>query len=219
MCNIYSNIICIHPKDSSTDFLRLLGEIFNANYIVIDDNDEAHTNTLLLLESFREKSLVVFLGHGHTYGLSSSNTNDYPLKIFIDIQLANKLFIKHDVLLLACRSSDFIRNINPVYSSIIGFGNILSSLEEVSNEAQYETGLFRDLNQVDIDDFNNNYIDSISKSLKLLFENKIIFSQIPIYISYFLNKKINNILRKKEKVNRIEVAKLLFELRDEMIIK
>jgi hypothetical protein len=219
MYNSYSNIICIHPKDETTAFLKPLGEIFESNYKIIEDNEESHTEILHLIESYSEKSLIVFLGHGHTYGLSSSNTESFPTKIFIDTTIANKSFTNHDVLLLACKSSEFIGNINYVYNSIVGFGNILSSLDEVSNEAEYETGHYRNLEQVDIDYFNKSYIDAISKSFKLVFNNKIKFHQIPSYISYFLNKSINLILRQKDKENRVEVAKLLFEFRNEMILK
>ncbi|MDI6047026.1 hypothetical protein [Flavobacterium yafengii] len=215
----YSNIICIHPKDNTTDFLKPLGEIFHVNYLIVEDNEEAHAEILLLIESFTEKSLVVFLGHGHTYGLASSNTESFTTQVFIDITKANKLFTNHDVLLLACRSSEFIGNINSVYNSIVGFGNILSSLDEVSNEALYETGFYRNLEQLDIDYFNKSYIDAISKSFMLVFENKIKFNQISSYISYFLNKSINLILRQMNKENRVEVARLLFEFRNEMVLK
>lgn len=219
MCSSYSNIICIHPKDMTTDFLSPIGEIFKSNYQIVEDNDESHAKVLLLIESYSEKSLIVFLGHGHTFGLSGSSTENFPSKVFIDKIKANKLFVNHDVLLLSCKSSEFIGNINSAYNSIIGFGNILSSLGEVSNEAEYETGLYRNLQQEDIDYFNKSYIDAISKSFILVFQNKIKFNQIPSYISCFLNKSINFILRQKDKENRIEVAKLLFEFRNEMVLK
>lgn len=219
MLKTYSNIICIHPKDVTTDFLRPLGKKFDANYLIIEDNEGAHTQVLNIIEGFTEKALVVFLGHGHSHCLSGSNTEIYSAKTFIDVPLANKLFKKHDILLLACRSSEFIKNISPFYNSIIGFGNILSSLDEVSNEAMYETGVYRNLDREDIDNFNDYYVKAISKSFEMLFKNKIIFNQIPYYISYFLNKEINKILKNKKKTNRIELAKLLFEFRNEMTIK
>lgn len=219
MDNNYSNIICVHPKDKTTNFLKPLGEIFESNYKVIEDNDQSHSEILSLIESYSEKSLIVFLGHGQSYGLSSSNTESFPTKIFIDVNIANKIFKKHDVLLLACRSSEFIGTIDLVYNSIIGFDNILSSITEVSNEAEFETGIYRNLQQIDIDYFNESYTDAISKSFILLLNGKIKFNHVPAYISYFLNKSINLILRKSDKENRIEVAKLLFEFRNRMIIK
>lgn len=219
MYNVYSNIICIHPKDKTTDFLKPLGEIFESNYKVIEDNDKSHTDILQLIESFTKKSLIVFLGHGHTHGLSSSSTENFPSKVFIDITIANNLFKKHDVLLLACRSSEFIGKIDLAYNTIIGFGNILSSLEEVSNEAEYETGIYRNLEQINIDYFNKSYTEAILKSFILVFKGKIKFNQLPSYISYFLNKSINLILKQSNKENSVEVAKLLFEFRNEMILK
>lgn len=219
MNDIYTNILCIHPKDDTTNFLNPLGKIFGDNYRIIEDNDKSHTDILQLIESFTKKSLIVFLGHGRTHGLSSSSTENFPSKVFIDITKANNLFKKHDVLLLACRSSEFIGKIALIYNTIIGFGNIISSLEEASNEAQYETGIYRDLEQIDIDYFNKSYTDAISKSFILALKGKIKFNQLPSYISYFLNKSINLILRQSNKKNRIDVAKLLFEFRNEMILK
>ena len=219
MHNTYSNIICLHPKDKSTDFLKYLGEIFGSNYRIIEDNKESHKEILLLIESFTAKSLVVFLGHGHSHSLSSANTENFQSQIFIDALNANKLFKNHDVLLLACRSSEFIGKINLINSSLIGFGNILSSTDEVALEAEYETGIYRNLEQEDINFFNETYVDAISKTFILLFNNKIKFNQMPRFISYFLNKSINIILRETNKKNRVDVAKLLFEFRNEMILK
>lgn len=218
MLNSYSNVICIHPKDETTDFLKPIGKIFNSDNHIVDDNQESHDNILRQIESYSTKSLIIFLGHGRSYCLQGSNTINFAEETFISVEKANQLFINHDVLLLACKSSEFISLIKENYNSIIGFGNIISSLDEVSIEAEY-SGNFRKLAQNDIDFFNKSYTNAIAQSFTLLVNGTIKFRQLPSYISYFINKSINFILRQSDEENRYEIAKLLFEFRNDMILK
>lgn len=217
MTDNYNQIICIHPKDFSTDFLKPIGELFEGNYYIIEDNEESHLHILLQIKELIGKCLIVFLGHGSSSGLTSASGNLYSKRTFVDKIIANDIFISHDIFLLCCNSSDFIKQLH-TYNSIIGFGNILSSKEEVTIEAEY-TGIFRDLTDDDISRYNESYVYAIKATFSLLLKRKITFKQLKDYIEYFINKEIGKILLDKEKSNRLEVSKLYFELRNEMIFK
>ena len=80
-------------------------------------------------------------------------------------------------------------------------------------------GTERDIYEVDIKRYNECYTNSIIKALKLLFYEKITFSQLAKYIEFFLNKEIISILEDKGKENRKDLAELLFEFRNEMVFK
>ncbi len=101
---------------------------------------------------------------------------------------------------------------------MIGFGNILSSMEELSIEAENATGIYRNLNEKDFENFNSSYINAIICSINLFLSNKINFEQIYQYIEFFINKDILSVLKNKEKDNRLEVSKLLFEFKNEMVL-
>jgi len=214
MGHSYNKIICIHPLDPSTDFLTELGCYFGDNYCLVKDNDDAHKSVIELVSSYKSKSLLVFLGHGFSTALYTAETKDYAQKIFIDSSNSH-IFEGHDVFILACRSEEFISRIPKKFNSVIGFGNIISSRKEISQEAEL-TSNFRELDDNEISYFNSIYIEAIKKSFGLLFNGIIYFQQMPDFISYFLNKNLNSILRNRDIQNRIEVAKLVYEFRNEM---
>jgi len=209
----YKSIKCIRPRDSSTDFLDHIGYIFKENYILINPDDESHLQAIKILEQLERPSLIVFLGHGTSSSLHSAKSDTYEQKNFITKD-HNHLFANHNVLFLACRSEQFISKLHG-YRSIVGFGNIISSREELWNELEY-TGQYRELEDEEISIFNGSYVDAIKKCLELLFSEKIKFQQLSTYICFFLNKEINKILRNKSLKNKIELSKLLFELRNEI---
>ena len=80
-------------------------------------------------------------------------------------------------------------------------------------------GTQRNIDEEDIKRYNQCYTNSIIKALKLLFHEKITFSQLAKYIEFFLNKEIILILEDKGKENRKDLAELLFEFRNEMVFK
>src|SRR5690606_7093609 len=106
-----------------------------------------------------------------------------------------------------------------IKGEFIGFGNIISSKDEVKIDAENNNNIFRILKQDDIDVFNSMYCNAVIRSLLLFKNDTIMFNNIPQYIEYYINKDINKILRQKDKKNRIKVARLLFEFRNEMIYK
>lgn len=218
MSSGYKNIVLIHSIDDSTAFLNCFKELAPDGYLLVEPNDESIHNVIEKVKSIQPLSLIIFLGHGHSFGLSSPKSETYKERIIINAVIGNNIFNKHDVLLLSCKSAEFIKHLN-TYNSIIGFGNIISSLKEVTDEADYVTGKFRDLSADDIDYFNQSYVKAIMTSLTLLINMKITFGGLPQWISYFINKEINLVLRQRDKHNRIEIATLLFEFRNEMIHK
>jgi len=211
-------ILCIHPQDETTDFLRPIGELFGDNYIVIPTRDESHQEIINRISLASESSLIIFLGHGTQSLLYGAEGINYEKKAFITIETSNKIFINKNILFVSCLSSDFLNKSN-VYYSAIGFGNIISSIKERNDEAELITGIYRQVNKEGIDLFNICYVNSIKQSLFLLLTNNILFEELFSYIRFYLNKEINNVLLNKNNSSRTEIARLLFEFRDEMVFK
>ena len=212
---MYHEVLCIHPLDESTTFLEPIREVFSSHSIIIEASLEAHNTILEKIHDFNQKSLIIFLGHGSKEALKGCSTSSYELENFIDINRAKNLFKNHDIFLLSCNSVDFLSSFDS-YNSSIGFGNIISSMEEVEIERR-----FRDLNLEfdDVEIFKSSFVKAVKETLNLLLKNKIFFKEVPIHLRYFINKEINYILLDKNHQNRKEVAKLLFEFRDEMIYR
>lgn len=211
-----SKLYFIHALDESTSFLSVFQEEFQENFFVIEPNKESVDNSLKFLQSIPENSIVVFLGHGHSNGLNTPESNVFETYTFIDKSNVNELFKNKKVILLSCRSSGFISKIT-LAEEIIGFGNIISSTEEMRIEADLETGHFRDLSKEDICYFNYSYCFAIINALNNYLKGSCSFKQLPTLIEYYINQKINETLLNKVIKNRVEIARLLFEFRNEML--
>jgi len=217
MGNLYKKIALIHAFDDSTAFLKDFNKLAPDGYIKVGPETESIEAALKIVQGIEPSALIVFLGHGYSSGLYCPDVGAFGKRVMVNDVVGNKLFSNHDVVLLSCNSGEFIKHLN-TYRAVIGFGNIISSLEEISSEAEY-SGQFRNVEKDDIDYFNRSYVEAIMKSINLLINDKITFKTLPKWIAYFINKQVNYILRLKHKSNRMEVAKLFFEFRDEIIYK
>jgi len=207
------DLLIVHALDETTKFLLPFKDEFFDFYWEVKADHSNIKDTLSKISQKSENSVIVFLGHGHSTGLYAPNDRD---NILIDKNKGNKLFINKNILLLSCNSNQFIENLN-TYRHIIGFGDILSSMEEVRIRSEYEANIC--ISDEDIKWFNNTYIQSIIKTLRHLLNGKIEFSEVSKYIEFYINKEINRILRDKTIINRKERARLLFEFKNNMILK
>lgn len=204
-----NNFLIIHSLDNTTKFLLPFQENFPYSYIALENNDEKSiydiTNKISLQE---EDSTIVFLGHGCSTGLYSPESQNK----FINEENGNIIFKCKNILLLSCKSEEFIKKILTTFKQAVGFGNIPSSVDEI-----YDRGMGNFISSEDIEIFNNTYVNAIIKSLEILLAGKINFSELPKYIEFYINKEINDILLDKDKKNRRELSKLLFEFKNEMV--
>lgn len=138
-------IYCIHAKDETTEFLNDFQNLNFTAFFAVEPGDDSIENVLAAIRKMEPVSSLVFLGHGYSNGLYSPATAGYERRTYINSTVGNDLFRGHDILLLSCRSAEFIGHLK-TYSSIIGFGNIPSSLEEISHEAEH-SGRFRNLSK------------------------------------------------------------------------
>jgi len=212
----YSHIICIHPEDKSTSFLSIVGAEISQYYHTIPANQDSHGAVIDIIAEYQEPALIIFLGHGsHASLFGSCDSPSGGKAIFLNLDFTRKLFGGHDVLLVSCNSADFL-NQQSSFRNAIGFGNIISSKDEADNEAQYITGVYRDIDAADIAIFNECFATSVAEALKLLANGTILFPELYTYLLYFLNKKISKVLLDKSKEKRTGIAELLFETRAEM---
>lgn len=212
----YSHIICIHPEDTSTSFLSVIGAEINQHYHTIPADQGSHAAVIDIITAYQGTALIIFLGHGSHGSLFSSYDSATGGKaVFLNIDLTRKLFSGHDVLLVSCNSADFLYK-QSSFRNAIGFGNIISSTDEADREAQYITGVYRDIDAGGITIFNECFAASIADAIKLLTNGAILFPELYAYLIYFFNKNINKILLNKNIEKRIGIAELLFETRAEM---
>ena len=207
------DLLIVHALDETTKFLLPFKDEFFDFYWEVKADHNNIKDTLNKISQKSENSIIIFLGHGHSTGLYAPNDRD---NIFIDKDKGNELFINKNILLLSCNSNQFIKKLN-TYRHIIGFGDILSSMEEVRIRNEYEANI--SISNEDIKWFTDTYIQSIIKTLRHLLKGQIEFNEVAKYIEFYINKEINRTLKDKTNINRKERAKLLFEFKNDMIFK
>lgn len=210
-----SRIYILHALDETTEFLSVFKEHFSDDFFVIDPKQRSVSDSFLFLDKVPEEKVVVFLGHGHSTGLYTPESSSFEKEVFINSTLANKYFKNKVILLLSCNSNQFIKQINS-HRYIIGFGNIISSMKELIVEREFSSGHVRKISDKDIDYFNKTYCHAVISALKKYQSGLYKYNDLPTLIEFFINQKINEILLNKEIVNKREIARLLFEFRNEM---
>lgn len=211
----YNTIRVYHAYDNSTLFLTKLSEL-GQNYIQFD---EANPNFFVDdIKNYDDKSLIIFAGHGFSDGLYQpcEHRDEEVEYLLMNAEIANFCFQHHDVILLSCRSNQFIKKLG-TYSNIIGFGNILSSMEEIELFNKDANSKIH-MSQEDVIMFNAIYTSAILKTVELLQSYKIPFDKTVIYIRYFVNQDINQILLDDKISNKREIARQLFKFRNEIVI-
>lgn len=215
--NDYKEILILHAVDNSTLFLKSFEKEFSDYYFSFDSTKESIFTARNLLGNLNPKSLIIFLGHGSSFGLYEPDENHLYEKFFLDVTWGNHFFEEHDILLLSCRSNDYISKVyTPNFS--LGFGNIISSVEElkIHNEKNH---IKKELSKDEINLFNQIYIEISIKAVKSLINSMISFDNISKYFNFLINQEINKILLDKGYENRVELSRMLFEFRNEIILK
>lgn len=212
----YNEILIIHALDASTLFLNIFEKAFPNYYISFTENANSINIIKTRIGNLQDNSLIIYLGHGSSSGLYvPSSTHNYE-NYFLDVIWGNHYFEGHDILLLSCKSEEYLRKIHK-YNFAFGFGNIISSLDELNFHNKY-SDREKKLSDTDIEYFNNVYAKITIQIINLLIVGKIQFYEIYKYYCYLINKEICLILLDKQNSNRVELARLLFELRNEMLL-
>lgn len=215
--NNYKSILILHAIDNSTLFLSKFKDELSGYYHSFSSDQTSISQAKTLIGDLEPKSLIVYLGHGSSSGLyEPDDTHNYE-KYFLDANWGNHFFDEHDIFLLSCKSNDYIKKIYKSNYSI-GFGNIISSKAELGFHNE-KNDIKKLLSEGEISLFNGVYLDSSIKVIRSLINKKIKFQDAPKNLRFHINKEINKILLDKKNGNRVELTRMLFELRNQILLK
>ena len=211
-----SSVVCIFPKDNSTDFLipiyESLETLSDFKGFRIDTNNEPERNELFsFFSNIKDgKSLVFFLGHGASNCLYGSSDNNDKVKLFDKDNI--NILSNHSIICLACNSKDFLKKKHPNY---IGFGNIPSDFSEV--EAERDLGNPDYLSWANVEDiisFRKNIVNAFVQTIKTTHCDNL--SNFYGFLKLLINKKIATSLMERNTSHYREIADMLYEFADEM---
>ena len=199
-------MIAILPKDNTTYFLYDI--ISNLEIEIIDPHFLSSESLFDKIRSHPKSSSIIYLGHGTA---SEINTNTGP-DTSIDAYAAKKMFYQRKIIFISCYSSTFITAIKEKIEVGIGFGNIPSSIEELSKRK-------RENYYQESSDAINLFKGFVVDIFKSSFHESVAFNHV--YIDLYsairlrINKKLSFCSLSKERTYRL-VGELLFELKNEM---
>ena len=211
-----SSVVCIFPKDNSTDFLipiyESLETLSDFKGFRIDTNNELERNELFSVLSNNEggESLVVFLGHGATYCLYGSPDSDRKVKLFDKDNI--NILSDYPIICSACNSKDFLKKRHPNY---IGFGDIPSDFFEVEAERNLGNPDYLSwANDEDIISFRKSIVDAFVQTVKTTHCDKL--SNLYGFFKLLINKRIATLLMERNTNHYREIADMLYDFADEM---
>lgn len=206
-----NRILCIFPKDATTEFLRpvynaicALPNVRGLELDTINDDDFLESLSSSLLDA----DIVIFLGHGSSSCLYGTNLN--PL---IDVGMGNIEELRgKSMIIFACKSADFIKKYH--FQESIGFGFIPTSLDDARDGVLHNMNL-KKLDPEGLEMFRQSIIRIWQSTLKeLSFEQ---FELIPDIFSFYTNCEIvETLIHHKDYPYYRIVADMLYYLKDDM---
>lgn len=173
-----SKVVCIYPKDESTDFLLPLYE-----FLCDKGCDGWHKDSVgnedEVYKLLKDADHVIFLGHGSSNTLYGSPQHD-ELTVLINEGNIEKLLCGKKCFILACNSSQFCERYT--LTSSIGFGNMPTGIRDVKNAMEVDNN-FPYLEKNDIDIYNKALVSSLIGAFKIawLSDMERLYSKIQFY--------------------------------------
>lgn len=203
-----SKIVCIFPKDESTDFLLPLYELLCSKGVE-GWYDDTVNNRASAIDKFKEAEAIIFLGHGSSGTLYGSTQNG-ELSDLITSDNVDELLGGKQCFLLSCNSIDFCSNYN--LNCSIGFGNMPTGMRDVFI-AMDNNASFPNLEQEDIDVYNKALIGALINAFNTSAFDK--FENLHSMICLYANVEITKCLTRKPCKMYREVAELLQDFKND----
>lgn len=203
-------IICIFPKDKSTNFLDVIYDCIPNTEMIIKIRIDSDATTKQAKDALREATsdtFIIYMGHG-----TDSDLRNYNEKIFID-DTEYYLFEGKSVFCISCYSSTLLNRI-PNIKAYVGFGNIPSEDVELITYGINE-GL------KEISDIFNEKISLIIKralSSQLREIGNINLDELYFILKLLINKEISTTILSKDKYYR-EISSLLYDIKYNLTLK
>lgn len=206
-----NKILCIYPKDDTTEFLR---PVYNAicakphvtgwELDTIEDDDFLEK----LSDYLADAGVVFFLGHGSSTCLYGTNLN--PL---IEDKMGNIEGLRNKSLILfACKSAEFIKNYH--FQDSLGFGFIPTSLDDARDGVLHSVNL-KNIDSSCLGMFRQAIVRIWHRTLAEVSLEKL--ATISNVFSFYTNCEIiNTLLYSKESPDYRILADMLYYLKEDM---
>lgn len=207
-----NNVLCIFPKDCTTEFLNPVYEdivsVYSAIGLLGDPTVDDDYLEKLNLEISHADS-IIFIGHGSSRALYGINFNEIICEENGNIDM----FKGKRIILFSCKSIDFIKHFK--LNKAIGFGLVPTSLIDTQSGKNFHNLSIRDLSADDLGFIQ----DCIVRIWKNSLRESDMFDVHKFYnsFSFYTNVEIVNcLLNHKSAQNYRLIADVLYYLKDDM---
>ncbi|WP_294670596.1 hypothetical protein [uncultured Fluviicola sp.] len=213
----------IFPKDSTTDFLEEIVNYLEDNLITSSIKVfrlKSEADHRLILDNgqalFSEDSTVLFMGHGMSSAISGALTIDYNHGVLIQ-ETELSLFQKRRLILLSCRSNEFILKYSwgAKLKGSIGFPNLVTDdYDRYGTEDRW----INEVTERDIENYRNDIVDVLKYSLEDYLEQKLSFFQLYKRIKLRAQRKLISYCKTLPNSNRTAYWHMLNDLSHGVVI-
>ena len=207
-----NNILCIYPKDTTTEFLspvyKEIISIYSANGLLGDPTEDDDYLEKLYLAANQADS-IIFIGHGSSRSLYGINFNEIICEENENIEILRG----KRIILFACKSIDFIRHFK--FNNAIGFGLMPTSV--------FDTQPGKTFHDLPIGELSVEDLGYIRDCIVRIWQNSLresdIFEVRKFYNSFSFHTNVeivNCLLNNKSSSNYKLVADVLYYLKEDM---
>lgn len=200
-------MICIYPKDTSTDFLFPFYEKL-CSMGITGFHCDTNLNKDKVLYAIEKSEVIIFLGHGTSFSLMGTPINEERTNI-IDKENVSLLCNKK-LFLLSCRSAEFCESFG--LNQSIGFGMMPTGVDDVFSMLNEDSN-FPNLDQNDIDVYNKALVNALCLAFDLVSIDHL--EELYNKFKFSVNIEITKCLLEKESPMYREVADLLQDLKND----
>lgn len=201
-------MVAIFPKDPTTYFLHSI-----ISFLVIESvepNWQSLENLVLNIQGKDHSRTILYLGHGSASEINTNIGDD----LIIDSYHGKKIFQGKKIVLVSCYSAQFIERLSN-YSVAIGFGNIPTSFNELSQGTKAKYGEYSERG---VDLFKQFFVEIIRISIENGKDSNSSFLVLYRLIKLRINKAISDCSFSTDPSYKL-AGELLFELKKSMIVK
>lgn len=207
----------IFPKDETINFL----------YPIVTILQERNPKLSLIVPLLGDKGidldddteLIIFLGHGTSSTLHGSVNELNEKTKFLDVPNAAIKFEESSVVLLSCRSADFLKAVksNVSVDTFLGFGDMPTDWEHIEHIRQSAPQYLSEFKEEHLEFYKSVLVESVINGF-LNISVRGSLRELYLGIKVVVNKKINEVLLNKQwsKAAKFQVIDLLNTYKNEI---
>ena len=216
------DFLVIYPKDKTTDFLMPVVttiqsvEDINIEIIRTDQSEMAYKETIQKVKKTSTDIPILFLGHGHSRMLYGGLIKNYAKVPLITISDNMDLLEGRTLILLACRSAEFINEIKQELRYGIGFGDLPTDMDDIIGTREFEPNAYKGVTDETIEKYREILVNSFASSIKSALRTENLIHSIQLGFRLRINKAISNILL-GSRADKTILGYLLYDLKKELM--